>query len=400
MNSKLERKEAASRLHDLMAAHVAAGDLPGLVTLTSVHDETHVDALGALRVGGGEPMARDAIFRITSMTKPMATAVAMMLVEDGTLPLDASVERWLPELANRRVLRRIDAALDDTVPAERSITVRDVLTFRMGFGLVWGPPDALPVQREANALRLGAFGPPMADVPPAPDEWMRRFATLPLMAQPGERWMYTTSAEVLGVLLARASGKPLDVLLRERLFAPLGMKDTGFFVPADEMQRFATSYMPTPGGALEVYDPAQGGAWSRPPAFPSAAGGLVSTVDDCFAFARMMVGRGALGAVRVLSPRSIEMMTTDSISADQEAASGGSLDPSFWTDFGWGMGLAIVRRNQSEGPRGCGWDGGLGTAMWWDARRGAIAILMTQRAAYPKMSAVHCDFWRAVNEGA
>jgi len=398
MPTKATSVTIASRVHDVLAARVARGDLSGLVWLVSEHGEVNVEAIGALRIGGTEPMRRDTIFRISSMTKPMAAAVAMMLIEDGKLAFDAPVERWLPEFADRRVLRHLDGPLDDTVPAKRAITVRDLLSFRMGFGIVWGPPDALPIQRAAEALHLGALGAPKPQGPPPPDEWIRRFATLPLMDQPGERWRYNTSGDVLGVLLARASGEPLERLLRERLFAPLGMKDTGFSVPPVQMNRFATSYAANPQtGALDLNDEPTGGEWSRPPSFPSAAAGLVSTVADCLAFARMMKAGGALGGERLLSAASVEAMTTDQISAAQKAASPSSLDPTFWDNYGWGLGLAIVTRHQADGPRGFGWDGGLGTSMWWDPRQDRIAILLTQRAEYPQMSQVHKEFWRAVN---
>jgi CubicO group peptidase (beta-lactamase class C family) len=389
------------RLHDAMAARISRGDLPGLVCLVSdgtPGNEVHVETLGRLGIGRDEPMQRDTIFRIASMTKPMVAAVAMTLIEDQTLALDAPALRWLPELADRRVLRRIDGPLDDTVPATRAITVRDLLTFRMGFGMVWGPPDALPILRAESALHLGAFGPPRVQEPPAPDEWMRRFATLPLMNQPGEVWRYNTSAEVLGVLLARASGRPLDVLMRERLFAPLGMVDTGFWVAPDKTRRLATSYVPNPTtGALDVYDTVADGQWSHPPAFLSGGAGLVSTLDDCFAFARMMSAGGTLGNVRVLSRASVLAMTTDAVTPTQKAASNASLDPTFWQSFGWGFGCAVVVRPEAAGPFGAGWDGGLGTSMWW-SKGGAIGILLTQRAAYPKTSPVYLDFWRCANE--
>ena len=401
MTATNEKGETRETLHDAMAAHVARGALPGCVTLVSRGGDVRVDAIGARRVGGDAPMTRDTIFRISSMTKPMTAAVAMMLLEDGTLAMDAPVERWLPELASRRVLARVDGPLDHTEPAARPITVRDLLAYEMGFGIVWGAQDVLPIQRAANALHLGAFGPPRVQEPPAPDEWMRRFATLPLMEQPGACWRYNTSAEVLGVLLARASGRPFDALMRERLFAPLGMDDTGFHVPADRIHRLATSYFANPtGGALTLYDEAEGGGWSRPPPFPSGGAGLVSTVDDCFAFARMMTGGGALGGVRVLSPASVDAMTRDQIAPAVKAASRTSLDATFWDDFGWGYGCATVARRLRSGPFGAGWDGGLGTSMWWDAQGGAIAILLTQRAAYPKMNGVYLDFWRAVHAGA
>src|SRR5580704_16122883 len=222
-------------LRDAMQRHVDRGELPGLVALVSRRGEVHVDVLGTKSAGADDPMRRDTLFRIASMTKPITAAAAMILVEEGRIRLDEPVDRLLPELADRRVLSRLGGPLDETVPAKRAVTVRDVLTFRMGFGIVWGPPNALPIQRAANDLHLGAFGPPRVQEPPAPDEWMRRFSTLPLMHQPGEGWRYNTSAEVLGVLLARASGRPLDALMRERLFEPLGMKDTGFWVRADQV---------------------------------------------------------------------------------------------------------------------------------------------------------------------
>jgi CubicO group peptidase (beta-lactamase class C family) len=385
------------RLHEAMTGHVARGSVPGATYSVSHGRDVHAEAVGEQRLAGGAPMTRDTIFRIASMTKPMAAAVAMTLVEDGALGLDARVDRWLPELADRRVLKRIDGPLEDTVPAKRAITVRDVLTFRMGFGIVWGPPNALPIQRAANELHLGVFGPPRVQEPPAPDEWMRRFSTLPLMHQPGEGWRYNTSAEVLGVLLARASGRPFDALMRERLFEPLGMKDTDFWVRADQVERLATSYFANPEtGSLDLYDPAEGGDWTRPPAFCSAGAGLVSTLDDCLAFAQMMCGGGARGGVRVLSPASVEAMTTDQITAQQKAASGSALDPAFWRRFGWGFGCAVVTHPLADGPFGAGWDGGLGTSLWWDAQAQSVGVLLTQRSAYPTLNPVYLDFWRAI----
>ncbi len=381
-----------SKVRDAMAAHIAQGHLPGAAWLVGRRGEVHTDAIGERRVGGPEPMTRDTIVRIASMTKPMVAAVAMMLVEDGTLSLDAPVERWLPELADRRVLRRLDGPLDDTVAAKRAITVRDLLTFRMGFGIIWGHPTA--IVRAASALHLGAFGPPRVQEPPAPDEWMRRFATLPLMNHPGEQWRYNTSAEVLGVLLARASARSLDVLLRERLFAPLGMQDTGFCATPGQVKRLATSYFANPEtGVLELYDEAEGGAFTRPPPFPSGGAGLVSTLDDCHAFVRMMCGEGGL-----LSRASIEAMTTDQIKPAEKPAD--ALAPGFWSSFSWGFGCAVVKRRAPDGPFGCGWDGGLGTAMWWDAATSEVAILLTQRSAYPATNPVYLDFWRAVNAQA
>ncbi|HLK36494.1 MAG TPA: serine hydrolase domain-containing protein [Polyangiaceae bacterium] len=391
------------RMREVMAGHVERGTVPGVVTLIWRRGETRVEALGATGIGGATPMRRNSIFRISSMSKPVAAAAAMILVEDGTLRLDDPVDRHLPELADRRILARLDGPLDETVPAARPITLRDLLTFRMGFGMVWGPPEAYPVVRAANALKLGAFGPPKPHEPPAPDEWMRRFATLPLMHQPGERWMYNTAAEVLSVLLARASGKTLDALLRERIFEPLGMKDTSFAVPASKIDRFVTSYMARhpmnpDGGPSDVFDEVDG-QWASPPAFPSGAAGLVSTVDDYLAFGRMLLGGGKLGGQRVLSADSVEAMTTDHITPAQKAAS--EFAPNFWKTQGWGFGMAVVTApdHVSPVPGRYGWDGGLGTSWCSDPKRDMVAILMTQRAAFPGASAVHRDFWTIAYEG-
>lgn len=390
-------------VREVMSSYVDRGVVPGAVALVSRGDDAQVEAIGAMDAEGRHPMRRDTLFRVASMTKPVAAVAALTLIEEGKLALDEPVERLLPELANRRVLRRLDGPLDDTVPAERSITVRDVLTFRMGFGLVWGPPDATPIQRAAEALHLGAFGPPKPQEPPAPDEWMRRFATLPLMHQPGAGWAYNTGAEVLGVLLARASGKPFDVLLRERVFEPLGMKDTSFAVPAAEIGRLPPGYFArdpfhpdTPGS--DLFDPAEGGQWARPPAFPSGGAGLVSTVDDYLAFARMLLGRGALGRTRVISPASVEAMTRDQLTAEQKAVS--DVQPTgWWKDHGWGFCTAIVTAPGAltGGAGSYGWDGGFGTSWWSDPSRDLVGILMTQRAAFPAFSGVYLDFWRALS---
>jgi CubicO group peptidase (beta-lactamase class C family) len=260
-----------NRLHEVMSLHVEKGAAPGLVSVVARRGESHIDPIGTVALGGGPAMAADTIFRISSMTKPVTAVATLILLEECVLRLDEPVERFLPELAGRRVVRRIDGPVDDTIPAVRSITVRDLLTFRMGFGGYFGP---CPVNDAAAPLQL-SVGPPQPSLPPEPDEWMRRFSTLPLMCQPGERWLYHTGADVLGVLIARASGQPFEAFLRERIFEPLGMKDTGFCVPAADLERFTTSYTTNPEtGALQLYDE-QSGQWSEPPAFTSGGAGLV-----------------------------------------------------------------------------------------------------------------------------
>ncbi len=382
-----------SRLHDVMSGYVDRGDIPGMVTLVSRRGDVHVDTLGAKAIGG-DPMRRDTIFRIASMTKAITAAAAMILVEECKLRLDEPVDRLLPELANRKVLKRLDAPLDDTVPAIRPITVRNLLTFRMGFGMIMGPPDKYPILHAIDELQLG-LGPPSPDTTPAPDEWIRRLGTLPLMHQPGERWMYNTGSEVLGVLIARASGQPFDVFLRERIFEPLGMQDTGFSVPAADIDRLATSYWTNfHTGKLEVFDQAQGGQWSRPPAFPSGAAGLVSTVDDYHAFARLLLNKGEHRGQRILSRPSVETMTTDQLTPEQKAVSG--LIPGYFDSHGWGFGVSVVtKRVDLAGPIGkFGWDGGLGTSWYSDPQEDMVTILLTQRAwTSPSPPNVCLDFW-------
>ena len=202
-------KARLERMHDVMAGYVDRGQVPGLVALVSRAGELRVDALGSLAVGGQSRVQRDTIFRIASMTKPVTAAAAMILVEECRLRLDEPVDRLLPELADRKVIKRFEGALDDTVPAKRSITVRDLLTFRMGFGIVVAPPDPCPILKAASDLRIG-LGPPSPRSMPAPDEWIRRLGSLPLMHQPGKKWMYGTGSDVLGVLIARASGQPFE----------------------------------------------------------------------------------------------------------------------------------------------------------------------------------------------
>ncbi len=380
------------RMHDVMAGYVERGDVPGIVTLVSRRGEVHSDAIGMQAIGGSDPMRRDTIFRISSMTKPITAAATMILVEECRLRLDEPVDRLLPELADRTVLKRLDGPLDDTVPAHRPITVRDLLTFRMGFGQMMAPPDAYPILKAANEQQIG-MGPPSPATTPAPDEWIRRLGTLPLMHQPGEQWMYNTGSDVLGVLIARATGQPLETVFSERIFAPLGMKETGFSVPAAKSDRFATSYGTNfTTGASTVLDEAAGGQWSRPPAFPSGAGGLVSTIDDYLAFGQMLLNKGKHGRERILSRPSVETMTTDQLRQEQRAESGVFLGD----NRGWGFGMSVIIRRDdlSATPGRFGWEGGLGTSWASDPTEEMVAILMTQRAMdSPSAPAFYSDFW-------
>ncbi|HET6504310.1 MAG TPA: serine hydrolase domain-containing protein [Amycolatopsis sp.] len=367
------------RLRRVLARHVEGGRVPGLVALVDRGGETEVVDLGATAVDGGTPVARDTIFRITSMTKPVTAVAALMLVEDCVLRLDDPVDELLPELADMQVLKNPGSPLEETVPAARPITLRDLLTFRAGFGAVWDPDWPITAALREHGV---AVGPPrMAPEPtPAPDLFLRRLGELPLLHQPGEGWLYHTGLAVAGVLIARASGRPFPEFLRRRLFEPLGMDDTAFHVPADKQDRFVTLYRDDPeSGSLAMMDPAEGGRWSEPPLFPDGGGDLVSTVDDYLAFARMLMGGGRYSGTRLLSRPSVELMTGDRITAANKEHTG--LVPGMWDATGWGFGVSVATaRTGPAAPGRYGWNGGLGTAWFNDPRERLTGILLTQRS--------------------
>jgi CubicO group peptidase (beta-lactamase class C family) len=382
------------RLRGVMAGYVERGDLPGLVMLVSRHDEVQADAIGRLAFEGS-PVTRDAIFRITSMTKPITAAAAMILVEEGMLGLDDPVDPWLPEISNRKVLLSIDALVHQTVPARRPISLRDLLTFRCGYGMIPVFPDRYPIQRAYAEVGL-APGPVFPSFPP--DELMRRYGSLPLVYQPGERWLYNAGSEMLGVLIARVAGVTFGEFLRERIFAPLGMKDTAFYVPKDKQHRFTTVYSRDPATKnLRVFDPPVTGKFSSAPVFENGAAGLVSTADDFNAFAQMLLNGGSLGSERILSRSSVELMTTNHIQPDEKRESSLFLG----NTRGWGFGMSVFTGLDAPNvARGrFGWDGGYGTSWYSDPGVQLTGILLTQRMMdSPQPPRVFTDFWNTLNE--
>jgi CubicO group peptidase (beta-lactamase class C family) len=361
-----------AKLKAAMASHVERGAVPGVVTLVACESEVHVEACGVMDLRNGAPMRRDTIFRISSMTKPLTAVAALMLLEEGKLGLDEPVDRLLPELADRKVLARLDGPIEETVPARRAITLRDLLTFRAGVGAVMAPPGRYPIQKamaEAG-LAVGANPPALAS-----NEWLALLGALPSMRQPGEHWMYHTASGILGVLIARAAGMSLGDFLAGRIFEPLGMRDTGFHVPVAKLGRFATCYRADALGGLAVQDEARG-LWARPALFEAGSNGLVSTVDDYLAFARALLGGGSLGETRLLSPSTVAEMTSDQITAEQKAIS--PFFPGFWESRGWGFGLSVMTKDEPGGPPhgSFGWDGGFCTCAYCDPESGMIAILM------------------------
>lgn len=361
-------------------------------------DDAHVDTIGTPSLADQTPLARDAIFRIASLTKPIVAVAALMLVEEGVLHLKEPIDELVPELAARRVLRSLDAELDDTVPARRPIVLLDLLTYRLGFGSVMAPPGSYPIQAAEAALGLQSIGgPPWPPGPHDANGWISALGTLPLMDQPGERWMYNTSGQVLGVLVARACGRSLEDVLRERIFEPLGMIDTGFTVPPEKLSRLPTFYLPDPDtGALSVLDDAAHSWWSAPPPFFDGSGWLVSTIDDYWSFVSMLLAGGTGKGARIISEESVARMTSDQLTPAQRRGNEMFLGP----HGSWGFGLAVPATGSSDVPFPCGigWDGGTGTTWRSDTRRQTTAILFTQRQAVsPAPPPLIEHFWDAVN---
>jgi CubicO group peptidase (beta-lactamase class C family) len=381
------------RMHQVLSGYVERREISGLAALVSRHDEVHAETLGTMSISQPAPMKRDTIFRIASLAKPVTAVAAMILVEECRLRLDDSIETWLPELAHRRVLKTMSSSPDDTVPAERAITVRDLLTFRMGFGSVMAKPGTFPIQKLIREYRIGGDGPPLPSQAPDMKEWLQKLGSLPWMAQPGERWMYHVSGDVLGALVARVSGSSLGKFMRERIFDPLGMKDTAFHVPPDKIERLPACYVfNRQTNRLDLFDDAQDSAWGLVPPFESGGGGLVSTVDDYLAFCRMMLNKGRHGRERILSQASVELMTADQLIPEQRA--GSEVFFGMYRSWGFGMSVDIRRDEVFHVPGRFGWDGGLGTSAYTDPTGGMIGILMTQRLMdSPEPPKVFTDFW-------
>jgi CubicO group peptidase (beta-lactamase class C family) len=378
------------RVRELVERHVDSGFVPGMVAVLARHGQVHIEATGTLAfegAGSGTPMAGDTICRIASMTKPIVAACAMTLVEDCTLRLDDPVDDLLPELADMTVLADPDGPLDDTVAAKRPITLRDLLTFTLGTGMVPAEPGTVPIADALDALGR----PPL-------DEWVRRLGKLPLVHQPGERWMYETAADVTGVLIARATGMSFGDALRERICAPLGMQDTAFSVGSETIDRLATAYGRDNGTDGEpVVEDGPEGRWSRPPVFEDGGGGLVSTAEDYLAFASALLASGDHHGGRVLSRPSVTLMTTDHLTPAQKSVSG--FWPGYFDTMGWGFGMSVRTRRTHLGPSvgSYGWPGLYGTAWYNDPAEDMTTIFLMQREhAGDQRLPMWNDLWTAV----
>jgi CubicO group peptidase (beta-lactamase class C family) len=353
-----------SELEGFLVRHVEAGTVPGAVALRGGRDP-EVVAAGVASVDG-DPMRDDAIMRIQSMTKAITSVAALRLVEAGRLGLDQSLEEWLPELADRRVLTSPTAPLDDTVPAHRPITLRHLLTMGSGYGMEFGDS---PLQK-AMARNGTEAGPDPVTF--GADEWLARLAELPLAFQPGEGWRYHHSFAVLGILMARLTGRPLGEHLAEDLCDPLGMPDTAFWVPKEKLDRLPAAYRPGEGGLVEM-EPARGGFYAGPPPFDVSHAELVCTARDYHRFLRMLVERGRVEGAPVISEVHLRQMTSDQVPAENKTPD--SFFPGFWDGTGWGFGVGVETRGPRRGRYG--WSGGQGTNFYVDPD-GTVGILLTQ----------------------
>lgn len=364
------------------------GAAPGTVFGLQRGDDRHVHALGLAAPGGAAPMTRDAIFRIASLTKPIAGLVTTTLALEGWFSLDDPIDTLIPELANRQVLTRPDAALDDTVPANRPISVEDLLTCRMGMGFIM-EPGHFPFMERMQELSLlpGAY-PPSESA----DRWIAKLGTLPLLDQPGMVWRYDTGLSVLGIFLERATGQSLEGLFRERVFEPLGMTDTGFSVPNDKLHRLPPECLESG----EIDDPAGAGScFAHPPKFYSAAAGLVSTADDLLTFAGMMLNCGEWQGRRIVPAEVVDSMCRDRITAKQRRRS--PFVPGFWEKNGWGYGVGMSYPKADTEPAGIGWTGGTGTSLYWDPDTDAAGVILTQQLFSSLAGPVHFGtFWRQI----
>ncbi|WP_156760998.1 serine hydrolase domain-containing protein [Microbacterium karelineae] len=362
-----------STVTETIERHIARGTAPGIV-VASVGPTGHVE------IDTAGDLASDAIVRIQSMTKPVTAVAALQLVQDGRLRLDDPVHEWLPELADRRVLRTTGSPLDDTVPADRPITVRDLLTNMSGYGMMTAP---CPLQDAMIANRTQASQDPVAL---GAQDWLDALAELPLAFQPGTGWRYHHSFGILGILLSRVVGGSLEEHLESELFAPLGMVDTAFTVPRDQAHRLPAAFRHEQTGALTQVEPAGDGFSVAPAPFDLSHAELVSTASDYAAFASMLAGGGSSAGRRILDPEMLDLMRADQVPV--AAKSDDSFFPGFWNGMGWGFGVAVQTTGPNTGRYG--WSGGFGTDMYVDLD-GTFRVILTQVEMGPEVMGLFRD---------
>ncbi|WP_077089785.1 serine hydrolase domain-containing protein [Mycobacterium rhizamassiliense] len=354
-----------------------AGLLAGAVTVVWQHGKLlQVNEIGYRDVDAGLPMQHNTLFRIASMTKPVTVAAIMSMVDEGKLTLKDPITNWVPELAAPQVLDDPRGPLDRTHPANRAILIEDLLTHTSG--LAYGFSVSGPISRAYLRLPFNQ----------GPDVWLSELAKLPLVHQPGDRMTYSHSIDLLGVIASRIEGKPFDQVLDERVLGPVGMPDTGFCVSPEGRRRAATMYRLDEHSRLQ-HD-VMGPPHIRPPSFPNAGGGLLSTADDYLRFVRMLLGDGTIDGVRVVSPESVRLMRTDRLTDEHKRHN--FLGAPYWVGRGFGLNLSVVTNPAKSaplfGPGGLGtfsWPGAYGT--WWQADPAADLVLLYLIQNMPDMSA-------------
>jgi CubicO group peptidase (beta-lactamase class C family) len=362
-----------------LRSYVDAGALAGAATLVWRGGHvTHTANVGRRDLVAELPVERDTIFRIASMTKPVTTVAALMLLDEDRFTLDDPAARYAPELARLRVLRDPNGPLDETYPTERPITFGDLLTHRSG--LTYGDFHRGPIAH-AYAHALGG----QIDNALRPDEWIARLADLPLIDQPGAGFHYGLSTDLLGFLIARLDDAPLSMVLERRLFKPLGMSDTGFVVTREKKARRAGLCGFDAEGRLTALTatPGRHALAERPDdmTFESGGQGLWSTVDDYLAFARIFVGGGAVDGRRLLRPETFAMMSSNQLTPHQRGSTRMLSRRVFAEGHGYGMGVAVVMEPEKADPLRCrggvgtvGWPGAFGS--WWQADPSDNSILI------------------------
>ena len=367
---------ALAQIAPALQAVIDAGDLSGFVTLIwRKGEEIQFNALGQRDVEAGAPMTRDTLFRIASMTKPVTTVAALMLLEEGKLKLDDPISKWAPEFANMQVLKSATGPVEDTYPSPREITVEDLMTHRAGLAYAFTSigPIAHAHQKALGDVLTSDMG---------PDAWMKALASLPLSYPPGERFHYSHATDVLGFIVGRIEGKPFREVLMERILGPLKMVDTDFYFPPEKRSRAAKVYRLTDDMSGLEEAPF---VWrDTPPSFCGGGGGLVSTLDDYLTFARMLLGDGEVDGVRLLKPETVALMRTDRLTDAQREIP--FMGIPFWLGQGFGLGLSVITDPEQQAWMGAGnagafgWPGAFGT--WWqaDPKSGMILIYLIQNS--------------------
>ncbi|HEX4740121.1 MAG TPA: serine hydrolase domain-containing protein [Caulobacteraceae bacterium] len=353
--------EILGRAPDALTTAIDAGDLSGAVTLVWRRGEIiQINVKGMADRAAGRPMARDTLFRIASMTKPVTSAAALMLMEEGAFKLDDPITRWAPEFKDMRVLKSATGPVEDTYPAPREITFDDLFTHRAG--LAYGFTSIGPIAY-AHQRALGD----VLSINTSPDAWMAALASLPLSYPPGERFHYSHATDVLGFLVGRIAGKGFREMLMERIFQPLGMTDTDFYIPPQKRDRAAVVYrMNEEGNDLE---PVAFPRHDAPPSFCGGGGSLISTADDYLTFARMLLGGGEVDGVRLLKEETVRLMRQNRLTPQQREIP--FMGIPFWMGQGFGLGLSVITDPEKQAWMGAGsegsfgWPGAFGT--WWQA---------------------------------